>query len=133
MSELLLQIPDAWWLSSNDRRHRHDVARRTHCVRRYAAIEAANSGLTLPPQVHIGIFVGYPTRRKADPPNAWPTAKAAIDGIVDAGLLADDNSDVVYAHSFAREAQKAPKGYHTLRLVLIDQALPWMDEIGVRP
>ena len=126
MSELLLTIPDAWWLTSNGRYGHHmAVATRTKALRQYAAIQARNARLAVPPQVHIGIFVGYPTARKADPPNAWPTAKACIDGIVDSGALVDDNSEVVYAHTFARDAKKAPKGHHTLRLILTDQALPF--------
>lgn len=125
MAELLLTIPDAWWLTSNGRYHHHVKAARTRWLRSNARIEAQNARLAVPPQVYIGIFVGYPTRAKADPPNAWPTAKACIDGIVDSGALVDDNSEVVYAHTFARDAKKAPKGHHTLRLVLTDQALPF--------
>ena len=127
MAELLLTIPDLWWLSSNQRMHRMAAAGRTRAIREYAALQTAAANLTVPPQVHIGIFVGYPTRAKADPPNAWPTAKAAIDGVVDAGALTDDNSEVVFAHSFARDPKRAEKGTHTLRLVFTDQALPWMD------
>jgi crossover junction endodeoxyribonuclease RusA len=32
-----------------------------------------------------------PTRRRADPANWYPSFKAAVDGIVDAGVLADDD------------------------------------------
>lgn len=125
MAELLLTIPDLWWLTSNGRYHRMQAAARTRAIREYAALQTAAARLEVPPQVHIGIFVGYPTRAKADPPNAWPTAKAAIDGIVDAGALTDDNSEVVYAHSFMRDAKRSEKGFHTLRFVLTDQALPF--------
>lgn len=127
MAELLLTIPDAWWLTSNQRLPKEAIWPRTKAIRKYAAIAARNAGLTLPPQVHIWIVVGYPTRVRADPPNAWPTAKAAIDGIVDSGTLAEDNSEIVYAHSFARDPKKCERGTHTLRLVFTDQALPWMD------
>jgi len=123
VSELLLTIPDEWWISSNKRYHYHDKAVRTKAIRTYAAVQSRNAHLTVPPQVHIAIYVGYPTKAKADPPNAWPTAKAAIDGIVDAGTLADDNSEIVYCHSFLRDPKKAPAKHHTLRFVLTDQAL----------
>ncbi len=125
MAELLLTIPDAWWLTSNGRYHPHARAKRVRAIRQYAAIQARNAGLRLPPQVHIWIMVGYPTRQLADPPNAWDSAKPAIDGIVDAGTLAEDNSEIVYAHSFARDPKKCERGTHTLRLVFTDQCLPF--------
>lgn len=33
----------------------------------------------------------YPDRRRRDPGNAYPTVKAIVDGLVDAGVIADDN------------------------------------------
>ncbi len=123
---LLLEIPNALWMSSNDRKDRRAVMGRVAAVRRMAEIEARNAGLTPMTQAHIAIFVGYPTRVKADPPNAWPTAKAAIDGVVDSGVLVDDSSEFVFAHSFMRDAKKSPTKHHTLRLVFTDQFLPWM-------
>ncbi len=123
---LLLTIPDTLWMSSNHREHRMVVRRKTLDVRTLARFAAQNAGLTPMAQAHIAIFVGYPTRVKADPPNAWPTAKAAIDGVVDSGVLVDDSSEFVFAHSFMRDAKKAPAKHHTLRLVFTDQFLPWM-------
>lgn len=125
MPELLLTIPHALWMSSNDRMHPMAKAKRTRAVRELAQVEARNARLPHLPQVHIAIYVGYPSRRKADPPNAWPTVKAAIDGIVDSGALVDDSSEFVYCHSFWRERTRSPQGTHTLRLVLTDQALPF--------
>lgn len=122
---LLLTIPDALWMSSNHREHRMVVARKTAAVRQLAMLAAQNADLPHMPQVHIYVVVGYPSRRRADPPNAWPVAKAAIDGVVDSGVLADDDSEVVYAHSFAREATRCEPHTHTLRLVFTDQALPF--------
>lgn len=126
-AELLIEIPDALWMSSNQREHRMVVAKKTAAVRALAAAVARQASLPRMTQVHIGIEVGYPTARRADPPNAWPTAKAAIDGVVDSGALADDNSEVVWCHSFTRSPRKAPKGRHTLRLVLTDQQIPFLE------
>ena len=123
--ELLITIPDALWMTSNQREHRMVVARKTAAVRRLAAAVARQESLPHMPQCHIWIVVGYPTRRRADPPNAWPTAKAAIDGVVDSGALSEDNSEVVYAHSFARERGRCQPHTHTLRLRFADQPLPF--------
>jgi hypothetical protein len=41
--------------------------------------------------VHITAHIWKPRRGRYDPNNLWPTVKAAVDGFVDAGLLADDD------------------------------------------
>lgn len=45
--------------------------------------------LTTPVNVELQLEFGRNARR--DAPNWWPTAKAAIDGLVDAALIADDS------------------------------------------
>ena len=126
--ELTLTIPDALWLTSNQRLPRPVVWKRTAGIRELAATAARAANLPHMTQVHIGIAVGYPTRVRADAPNAWPSAKAAIDGIVDSGVLADDNSEIVWCHSFMRASTKCPRGVHTLRFIFTDQRLPWMGD-----
>ena len=126
MAELLLTIPDAWWWSTNERVHHHVRATKTKAVRQYAAIQAQNAGIPRFMQAHVCVFVGYPTRRRADPTNiAGTVSKAAIDGLTDAGVWEDDDSEHVIAVEFRRDTALAPKGHHTLRLVLTDQCLPF--------
>lgn len=122
---LVLEIPDALWMTSNQREHRMVVARKTREVRRLAELAARAANLPRFMQVHVGVFVGYPTRRRADPANAYPTLKAALDGLTDAGVWEDDDSAHVVAVTFMREATKSPANTHSLRLVLTDQALPF--------
>lgn len=123
MPELLLTIPAEHWMSANDRMHWAAKAKRTAAVRELAAAVAVAAGVPRMMQVHVCAFVGYPSRRKADPPNAYPTVKAALDGITDAGVWEDDDSEHVVAVEFRRDPKSSPKGTHTLRLVLTDQAL----------
>jgi hypothetical protein len=41
--------------------------------------------------VHITAFITKKRGGRYDPNNLWPTIKAIVDGIVDAGLLHDDD------------------------------------------
>ncbi|MFD6531555.1 hypothetical protein [Streptomyces sp. NPDC060184] len=55
-----------------------------------AALAAANPGPVLDHAYILGII--HPaTRRRADPANWYPSFKAAVDGLVDAGVLEDDD------------------------------------------
>ncbi|MBZ2197261.1 hypothetical protein [Occultella gossypii] len=124
MTTLTLAIPAPWWLSSNQRIHRMQVAGRTKIIRAAAARAARTIGRTFE-QVHVCAFIQYPTAAKADPPNAWPTVKAMLDGLTDAGIWEDDDSKHVIATEFRREVGKSPRGEYRVRLVLTDQDVPF--------
>ena len=123
--ELTLTIPDEHWISANDRRHWRANATRRAALRALAADVARTADLPRFMQVHVGVFVGYPTRRRADPTNAADTLKPCLDGLTDAGVWEDDDSEHVVAVTFMRDLKCSPKGHHTLRLVLTDQCLPF--------
>ena len=46
------------------------------------------------------ITISSSSKRRKDGPNLYPTAKPLIDGLVDAGLLVDDNDDVIREYTF---------------------------------
>ena len=48
-----------------------------------------------------------------------------MDGLTDAGIWEDDDSEHVVVVTFQRDPKKAPAKTHTLRLVLTDQAVPF--------
>lgn len=82
------------FLSLNDRMHHHPKAKLVKAWRT-AAREAAEAG-NMPTgldRVHIAIDVLKTNGRAYDVHNLMPTAKACIDGLIDAGLCADDNND----------------------------------------
>lgn len=114
---LVVDVPRDWWLSSNQRRHRMAVADRTKWIRQKAKIAARR----LPKLGSVTLaraWIGYPSARAADPPNAWPTVKAIIDGLVDAGVLDDDNSHHVPEHSFRRHPDKSPANTYRVTVEL---------------
>lgn len=114
MTILAIDVPVTDWLSANHRRHWADTAGRTKRIRERAGWEARRQKLgVLQPPVKIVATIGYPARFRADPPNAAPTVKAIIDGLVDACTLPDDHSEIVTSTSFERgPTSPTPRHYH---------------------
>lgn len=106
-------IPRDLWLSSNVQTHYRKKSKVVRELRARAAL--VGRGVTAPVPVDVVAHIGYPTARKADPPNAWPTVKALLDGLTDAGVWPDDNSEYIPETAF-RRGQKSPAG--TYRVVL---------------
>ena len=106
------------WQTANGRYHHHDRARRTRQVRKDARVLA----MQLEPVGKLSqviAYIGYPTNNRADAPNASPTVKAILDGIVDAGILADDDSTHITRTSFERGPKSGTPGMHLIRLELV--------------
>lgn len=122
---LTLIIPDAWWLSSNQRLHWADKAKRTRNIRAYTALKARNDHVPTYETAHVTAWIEYPTNGRADVANSAPTVKAAIDGLVDAGVLPDDDTRHLLGPDFRRTPGRAPKHTHTIRLVITNQEAPF--------
>ncbi|MFE9553138.1 hypothetical protein ACFYOD_06605 [Streptomyces sp. NPDC006703] len=76
-------------LNSNQRLHHHRRAELTKVLRR--AAWAASRGVPHLERAHI-IGVLHPTdRQRRDPANWYPSFKACVDGLVDQGVLDDDD------------------------------------------
>lgn len=67
----------------------HLAAKGTPALRR--ALLAARGGPVME-RAHVLAVLHPADRRRRDPANAYPAVKAALDGIVDAGVLVDDDS-----------------------------------------
>jgi hypothetical protein len=89
----------------------------TECPALMAALAAAKPG-PLFERVHILGILRPATARRADPANWYPSFKAAVDGLVDAGLLDDDDHEHV-AGPDMRLGEKVKGG----QLVLVVRAL----------
>lgn len=101
-----LEVPaPAGWINSNQRLHRMAVAKLTKAWREAGATAAEGiepfTGL-----VHITAHISKPRAGRWDPNNLWPTVKAAVDGMVDAGLLVDDD----WEHVIGPDMRRGPKG-----------------------
>jgi crossover junction endodeoxyribonuclease RusA len=78
-------------LNSNQRIHFHRSAKITKAIRCAAWAEACDLGLKFN-RIHVLGIICPSSQRRADPANWYPSFKAAIDGLVDAGVIPDDNS-----------------------------------------
>lgn len=95
MAEIVLRIPRAdEWVSSNDRIHWRVKAQRMKTWREAGIVWARKAKLrNLPPSKVTAELVMLAKRRaRIDPANYQDTAKAVIDGLVDAGVWPDDSS-----------------------------------------
>lgn len=120
---LTIQVHKAIWLTANQRLHWSTRMRRTRMLRAYAASEARIHGLAsrrLGPSI-VTAMIGYPAAPRADPANAAPTVKAIVDGLVDARVWDDDDHLHIPIVAFTRDPQKAPKGTHTVTLIIQEQ------------
>lgn len=103
MTDVVIQmaISKGAVMTSNSRLHWADKARRTRTIRdmahvlckhehRYTRLSAAT----------LVVETRWPDRRVRDAENSQPMGKAAIDGVVQAGLLADDNSKILQLTSY---------------------------------
>lgn len=89
---IVLTLPfDVPPLSSNSRVDRHEKARLTRQIRESAYWVAKQADIA-PAEPAAVLTVWFPpTRRRRDAGSCAPTTKAAIDGLVDAGVWPDDD------------------------------------------
>lgn len=92
-------------ISSNQRLHHYLRNSLTQTWRQAAFVYARHAKLRPLQRAHIVIHVGFPDGRKRDINNYQLTGKAIIDGLVDYGLLPDDND----AHLVGPDMRPAPK------------------------
>lgn len=78
------------WINSNQRIHRMAEAKLTAAWREAARTAWTGDTHTDAP-VHITCHIWKPRRGRYDPGNLYPTAKACVDGLVEAGMIADDD------------------------------------------
>jgi Holliday junction resolvase RusA-like endonuclease len=94
---ITLTIPaPAKWLNSNDRMHWRPKAKLTKAWRQAAHVYARQAKLPKGlARVRIDVQVHKTTPNRYDAMNLYPTLKAVVDGLVDYGLVMDDNNDHV--------------------------------------
>jgi crossover junction endodeoxyribonuclease RusA len=113
------------WLSDNDRGKWQAHHRTIAAWREAAAWSAQSARLPRLARAFILAELRFTTNRRRDPNNWYPTAKAAIDGLVDAGVFVDDNERVVIGPDM-RIGQPSTVGRGALLLHL--WALPPLNE-----
>jgi crossover junction endodeoxyribonuclease RusA len=82
--------PAKWW-NANQRIHFHERATRVKAWRDAGRQAWLGSGHGPMKRAHVFAYVKFRDRRRHDAGNWYPTAKACIDGMIDAGMLPDDS------------------------------------------
>lgn len=77
-------------LSMNHRRHWRATAEKTKEIRDAAHVLAKQARIGASPRVAVTLHYRPQSRRVRDAENSTPTLKAACDGLVDAGIVVDD-------------------------------------------
>ncbi len=90
-------------LNANDRPHWTQKAKITAYLRQIGRLKVSEGKYTTytkksPCGLVVTIYA--PTKRRMDPPNFYPTIKALIDGMTDAGLWTDDNHEIIKYMTF---------------------------------
>lgn len=97
-------------LTSNQRLHWRPKADRTKAIRDMAWVMCKHERVQLMPAATLEVVAKWGNRRDRDAANIEPTAKAAIDGCVDAGLLTDDSQRYLkkVSYSIADDTHSIP-------------------------
>lgn len=106
-------------LNANDRPHWTQKAKITAFLRATAA--KAGQKYNFPPYSKkrpcgLVVTIYAPTKRRLDPPNFYPTVKALVDGLTDAGIWTDDNSEVIKYMTFKRGELSGIAGKYRIEL-----------------
>ena len=99
------------WLNSNDRLHHMVKARRVAAWRGTAKL-AARGLAPIEGRVRIVATVYKRHGRQYDAGNYYPTAKACVDGLRDAGVLVDDSNRYVVGPDMRHGGKSAEPCLH---------------------
>lgn len=108
-----IQIPaPADWLNANSRTDHRRLAAVIKAWRDAARIYAMQAKLPKGlGRMHVLARCHFTTNIRRDVGNAYPTAKAAVDGLIDYGLAADDNDDILLGPDMRRGPNVDKKAY----------------------
>ncbi|WP_308689220.1 hypothetical protein [uncultured Streptococcus sp.] len=107
-------------INSNDRQHQTDKAKVTRRIRTFAYWhtlmnkDKGRAAFSPSNPCEVTVTIYSPTKSKLDPPNLYPTVKAIIDGMTDAGMWVDDNYKVIKSMTFKYGGLSGEKGHYKL-------------------
>lgn len=121
--QLVLVARGREWLSANQRLYWAVRADRVRSWRELAACRAREAKLPRLIRAHIICELNFTDLRRRDPSNWAPTAKACVDGLVDAGVFVDDNHTRVVGPDM-RMGLKVPAAERGVRLLIFPEEQP---------
>jgi hypothetical protein len=109
MMEWELTYEERGWSLNHERKHQAYHWRAAKVKEWRGAFERLALDAKIPPckKIAIEVYTTFKTRRLQDPGNNMPAVKAAIDGVIDAGVIPDDIPEhVLYICYFASVYEK---------------------------
>jgi len=88
-------------LNANDRSHYRERSKKTERLRDGAFRAAGKKPVTFG-KVKVRCIFRAPDNRRRDTANLYPSFKAILDGLVDAGVIKDDNDKYVVSFELLR-------------------------------
>ncbi len=106
-------------MNSNDREHWSKRAKVSSLIRATARglCKDVPKGLL---KVKIRAVYYAPDNRRRDVSNLFPSVKAAVDGLVDAGVIKDDNDKFVVALEMVRGEYNVPRGQLVIEIFPVE-------------
>jgi crossover junction endodeoxyribonuclease RusA len=122
VNSYLVEMPIGMQLiNANDRDHWRKSAGKTATIRSVARGQA--KGIPRLGKVKIKVIYYAPDNRRRDTTNLFPSVKAAVDGIVDAGVLKDDSDKFVVGYEILRGEHNIPRGQLTIEIIEVEDGL----------
>ncbi|GGH93883.1 hypothetical protein ACFFGR_09400 [Arthrobacter liuii] len=103
------------WINSNQRLHRQAEAKLTKQWRAAGLLSVGPDWEPFDGPVHVTAWFTKARAGRYDPNNLWPTVKAVLDGVVDSGLLVDDD----HVHVVGPDMRHGGKGEPAVLLRIV--------------
>ena len=105
-------------LNANDRLHRMVQAKRAKTIREAARVAARGHDGPYA-RVRVRCIFRAPDNRRRDVANLYPSFKSVLDGIVEAGVIADDHDGIVREFTIVRGENLPKKGQLIVQVIEI--------------
>lgn len=119
---IVIDWPIAAWPNPNRDRRKHWTRERREAreIRSAAHVLGCQSGLTFTKPVNVTVTWAFPDKRRRDADNF--SCKALIDGLVDAGVLADDDTTRVLSLTKRIDTTaRTPKGHMRATITITEE------------
>ena len=107
--EAVIRLAASDVLNLNDRNHWSKAASKRRTIRQLAEQTARFSHAPSLERARLVVEIAFPDRRRRDPHNYMATVKPIVDGLVDAGVLPDDDAKHLLGPDLRRHTAVAAK------------------------
>ena len=107
--EAVIRLAASDVLNLNDRNHWSKAASKRRTIRQLAEQTARFSRAPRLERARLVVEIAFPDRRRRDPHNFMATVKPIVDGLVDAGVLPDDDAKHLLGPDLRRHPEVTKK------------------------